>query len=184
VSTHRLELTRLAPWQIAAIRSPYTHTAMLGGIASGKSFTIAHKVLDHFFERPHLTGVIGANSYEQLSAATLREIMKWLDEYRIPYVLGKRPPGAWAVQRLVKNYQNVLSIRNPWTGAVQTASTVLNLAKNALNLFESSETEEKRALLNYLLQNYVVDGKKPMFTLRSPFDSILSVATQPTGLRG
>lgn len=51
------------------------------------------------------------------------------------------------------------------------------------NLFESSETEEKRALLNYLLQNYVVDGKKPMFTLRSPFDSIHSVATQPIGLR-
>lgn len=65
-----------------------------------------------------------------------------------------------------------------------TASTVLNLAKNAFNLFESSETEEKRALLNYLLQNYVVDGKKPMFTMRSPFDSILSVATQPIGLRG
>ena len=65
-----------------------------------------------------------------------------------------------------------------------TASTVLNLAKNALNLFESSEVPEKRALLNYLLQNYVVEGKKPMFTMRSPFDSILSVATQPIGLRG
>lgn len=65
-----------------------------------------------------------------------------------------------------------------------TASTVLNLAKNALKLFESSEVLEKRALLNYLLQNSVVNGKKLEFTLRSPFDSILAVAKQPIGLRG
>lgn len=63
-----------------------------------------------------------------------------------------------------------------------TASTVFNLAKNALNLFESSEVPEKRALLNYLLQNYTVNGKTPAFSLRSPFDTILSVSTQPTGL--
>src|SRR3989344_6383853 len=50
------------------------------------------------------------------------------------------------------------------------ASTVLNLAKRALAIFESSEVPEKRALLNYLLQTSVVQGKKPVFTLRSPFD--------------
>ncbi len=65
-----------------------------------------------------------------------------------------------------------------------TASTILNLAKNALKLFESSEVPEKRALLNYLLQNSVVDGKKLMFDLRKPFDTILNVANQPTWLRG
>ena len=64
-----------------------------------------------------------------------------------------------------------------------TAATVLNLAKNALEIFESSEVDEKRALLNYLLQNSTVDGKKPQFTLRKPFDSILAFANQPTGLR-
>jgi len=64
-----------------------------------------------------------------------------------------------------------------------TAATVLNLAKNALEIFESSEVDEKRALLNYLLQNSTVDGKKPLFTLRKPFDSILAFANQPTGLR-
>jgi site-specific DNA recombinase len=63
-----------------------------------------------------------------------------------------------------------------------TASTVFNLAKNALSLFESSEVPEKRALLNYLLQNYTVNGKTPAFSLRSPFDTILSVSTQPIGL--
>lgn len=64
------------------------------------------------------------------------------------------------------------------------ASTVLNLAKRALEIFESSEVPEKRALLNFLLQNSTVDGKKPMFTLRSPFDTILSYTAIHTGLPG
>jgi hypothetical protein len=63
------------------------------------------------------------------------------------------------------------------------ASTVLNLAKRALEIFESSEVPEKRALLNFLLQNSVVDGKKPMYSLRSPFDTIYAFAKRPTGLR-
>ena len=64
-----------------------------------------------------------------------------------------------------------------------TASTVLNLAKNALKLFESSEVLEKRAMLNFLLQNCVAKGKKLEFDLRSPFNHILAFANQPTGLR-
>ena len=64
-----------------------------------------------------------------------------------------------------------------------TASTVLNLAKNALSLFESSEVLEKRAMLNFLLQNCVANGKKLEFDLRSPFNHILNFANQPTWLR-
>ena len=64
------------------------------------------------------------------------------------------------------------------------ASTVLNLAKRALEIFESSEVPEKRALLNFLLQNSLVDGKTPAFSLRSPFDTILIFANRPNWLRG
>ena len=64
-----------------------------------------------------------------------------------------------------------------------TASTVLNLAKNALSLFESSEVLEKRAMLNFLLQNCVANGKKLEFDLRSPFNHILNFANQPSWLR-
>ena len=63
------------------------------------------------------------------------------------------------------------------------ASTVLNLAKRALEIFKSSEVPEKRALLNFLLQNSTVDGKIPSYTLRSPFDTIYAFAKRPTGLR-
>lgn len=65
-----------------------------------------------------------------------------------------------------------------------TAGTVLNLAKRALEIFESSEVPEKRTLLNYLLQNCELNGKKLEFTLRNPFDKVLVNANQPTVLRG
>lgn len=64
-----------------------------------------------------------------------------------------------------------------------TASTVLNLAKGALELFESSEVPQKREILNYLLQNCTATGKNLDFTIRSPFNEILSISNQPTGLR-
>jgi len=63
-----------------------------------------------------------------------------------------------------------------------TASTVFNLAKDAMELFESSEVLEKRAIVNYLLSNYTINEKTPCITMRSPFKELLSLATQPMGL--
>ena len=53
-----------------------------------------------------------------------------------------------------------------------TASKVLDLASRALEIFESSEVSEKRALLNFLLQNPVLSGRNLLFKLKSPFDVI------------
>ena len=64
-----------------------------------------------------------------------------------------------------------------------TASNVLNLAKNASNLFKSSEVNQKRTILNYLLQNCVINGKTLEFSLRSPYNHILTFTSQPTWLR-
>ena len=64
-----------------------------------------------------------------------------------------------------------------------TASTVFNLAKDALDLFESSEVSEKRAILNYILSNYTVNEKTPCITMRSPFKELVSLSNQPIGLR-
>jgi len=50
-----------------------------------------------------------------------------------------------------------------------TAPKILNLANKALEIFESSEVNEKRALINLLLQNPLLSGRKLLFTLRSPF---------------
>ena len=53
-----------------------------------------------------------------------------------------------------------------------TAATVLDLASRALEIFESSEVNEKRAILNFLLQNPTLNGRKLLFKLKSPFDDI------------
>ena len=51
------------------------------------------------------------------------------------------------------------------------------------DVFESSEPEEKRAILNFLLQNPTVSGKKLDFELKKPFATVLELADCPTRLR-
>ena len=54
-----------------------------------------------------------------------------------------------------------------------TANQVLNLGKRAYEIFESSETEEKRQLLNFVFQNFKLDGKNLLFETKTPFDTVL-----------
>ncbi len=46
------------------------------------------------------------------------------------------------------------------TNAHITANTVLSLAIRARNIFESSEVDEKRQLLNFVFQNLELKEKK------------------------
>ena len=62
-----------------------------------------------------------------------------------------------------------------------TASKVLDLASRALQIFESSEVNEKRALLNFLLQNPVLSGRNLLFKPKSPFDAIAQYAKLKIG---
>ncbi len=64
-----------------------------------------------------------------------------------------------------------------------SVGTVLNLSRRIAEIFESSETQEKRAILNFILQNPTVNGKKLEFSLRKPFDTVLELANCPIGLR-
>ena len=63
------------------------------------------------------------------------------------------------------------------------SSMVFSLASRALEIFESSEVNEKRQLLNFLLQNCRLSGKKLSFELRSPFQEIYENVHQPSMLR-
>ena len=56
-----------------------------------------------------------------------------------------------------------------------TAKYILELARRAGELFECSSPEEKNQLLNLLLSNATLDGKTLSFTIRKPFDTIVSV---------
>lgn len=57
-----------------------------------------------------------------------------------------------------------------------TVATVLSVARRARAIFDSSETHEKRAFINYLIQNPTVACKQLLFDLRSPFDLVLNLA--------
>ncbi len=61
-----------------------------------------------------------------------------------------------------------------------TVATVFSIARRAKEIFESSEPSEKRAFLNYLLQNPTVQEKNLEFTIRSPFNLILDWADSPS----
>lgn len=58
-----------------------------------------------------------------------------------------------------------------------TANTILNLAKRAREVFESSEPQEKRYLLNFLLQNVELKQKNLLYKLKTPFDTVLQANT-------
>ena len=66
-----------------------------------------------------------------------------------------------------------------------TVATVISVARRAKTIFEnSSEPSDKRAFLNFLLQNPTVNGKKLAFTLASPFNLVLELADSPNWLPG
>ena len=64
-----------------------------------------------------------------------------------------------------------------------TANTVFNLAKRAVEVFESSEIPEKRQFLTFLLQNLTLDGQNLRFSLKEPFNTIAATRHQPIGFR-
>ena len=47
------------------------------------------------------------------------------------------------------------------------ANMGLHLVKKAYEIFQSSEVSEKRQLLNFLLQNLKLSGRKLIFTLKT-----------------
>lgn len=111
---------RLAPWQAVALFRPIVHFAMFGGVATGKSFTGGHFSILNILKYPQLTGFIGANTYDQLNQATLRELFRWLDFYRLEYVINQIPPTEWGGKREFASYKNILSVRHPLLGTPVT----------------------------------------------------------------
>ena len=62
----------------------YRATALIGGIGSGKSYTGAVWACDRAIKYPRARGVITANSFSQLSQATLTTLAEVCMQYNIP----------------------------------------------------------------------------------------------------
>jgi DNA invertase Pin-like site-specific DNA recombinase len=66
-----------------------------------------------------------------------------------------------------------------------TVATLISVARRAKTIFDnSSEPARKRQFLNYILQNPTINGKKLYFTIASPFNLVLELASNPNWLRG
>ena len=63
------------------------------------------------------------------------------------------------------------------------ADSILSLAQRAGELFESSEMEQKRQIINLTLQNLTLDERKLSYDLIKPFDVILKSQESHNWLR-
>jgi hypothetical protein len=78
----------------------------------GKTFIGAHWAIMNIKRWPHLSGFIGANTYDQLAQVALAELMYWLEHYDLPFVQDRKPPKEWGDKgrRQRKRYHNILSV--------------------------------------------------------------------------
>ena len=60
-----------------------------------------------------------------------------------------------------------------------TVKTVLDLAKRAKEIYESSKVDEKRQILNFLFSNLEMRDKKAIITLRELSDKLVAVSDHP-----
>ena len=56
-----------------------------------------------------------------------------------------------------------------------TLISLLNICSKAPELFNSSKVEQKRQLINFLLSNLRLRGKKLEYTLKKPFDVLVNL---------
>lgn len=76
---------KLLAHQYHALTSKEKFVDLIGGIGSGKSFAGACHVINMTKVNPRSTGFIGANSYKQLTDATLSTTFSLLDSLKIPF---------------------------------------------------------------------------------------------------
>src|SRR3989344_1222657 len=122
------------------------------------------------------------NEYAQVKAKDDRLLEAWLDKSITKDVYDKKH------QEFADKLQLLNIELEEYTTAdyeyQTTVATVLSVARRAKTIFENcSEPAEKRAFLNYLLQNPTVSGKKLEFSIASPFNLVLQLADRPTWLR-
>lgn len=99
-------------YQWCALNNPYRHFGFFGGVGAGKSFTGSQYAIKRMRQNPHLTGLIGANTYDQMNHASLRELVYWLGVEGYDFVLHKRPPVSWGARvNEFPSYKNILSVK-------------------------------------------------------------------------
>lgn len=133
------EQTALAPWQHLILHhNPFEHLAFFGGVGAGKTFTGSEFAISEIKKDPTRIGLIGANSYDQLSTATLQAFFRRLEFHGYDYVVDRQPPRSWKVKRLLKSYNNTILVQSPEGAVTLILTRVMSDPDVALRGYEIS----------------------------------------------
>lgn len=64
-----------------------------------------------------------------------------------------------------------------------TTARLVELGSRSAEIFRRSKAEEKRALINFVLSNATIEGKKLRYKAKFPFDMVLEYAPRSAWLR-
>jgi len=163
--------------QKAILQSKQSINIFLAGQGSGKTHSMS--VISSFFitNFPKALGLIAANTYSQLNAATLKTIREiWtknlgLIEYNQyntqgNYVIGVIPPAHWKKNHTFKDYSRVISFKNGaavLTGSLDNYKALDGITNAWTLLDETKDTKEvaiKEVVIGRLRQEVMYHDKK------------------------
>lgn len=144
-------------------------------------------LLYHKFEHPVCDKIKSFNNRSFLLTPKLEQ--KQTFEIILPNLIHKpkkRNLTWWVARRLQRRAGKTRSARGQKFPPLKTPPFLPTcLAEKAYEIFKSSKVTEKRQLLNFLLQNLQLKGRKLiMFTLKTPFDTVLQANKCSSMLRG
>jgi hypothetical protein len=89
----------------------------MGGVGSGKTFILGIRALKYITKFPHMIGLIGANTYQQLTKSTLKRCFDVWKEFGmingVHYVVDRIPPDNWPKLHVkLKSYDNTICFNN------------------------------------------------------------------------
>lgn len=61
---------------------------------------------------PETLGLIGANTYDQLSTSTVKPFFEFLNKVKMPFVVHRRPPASWGLKLNFSHYNNKMCFPN------------------------------------------------------------------------
>lgn len=82
------------------------------GVGCGKTYVGARYAYKRAITNPTTYGMIAANTYDQLSSATLPPVLAYFDQMGLQYVKHKHPPAKWGLPIRFPRYTNIITVEN------------------------------------------------------------------------
>lgn len=151
--------------QHAILTSSKEYNLFLAGVGSGKSHLMGIISANYIINFPEATGLICANTYDQLSRSTLVQVFKVWHSYfglveDVHFVVDKQPPKGFKTNgEKLKTYRNVISFSNGarvFLASLDNYKTIDGLECSWSLLDETKDTKEeavKEVIIARLRQN-------------------------------